>query len=87
MPSIFLSGWEVTPENVVKKVIFWLRDDGRRSADGQLGVPGFMVDLYLYKKLGVGAEGLVRCGLQSIRQKDLSVRPGCINRVLRSTLR
>jgi hypothetical protein len=44
-----------------------------------------MVNLYLYKKSGIGAEGLVRWGLQSIRQKDVSARPGCINRVLRST--
>ena len=46
-----------------------------------------MVNLYLYKNSCVGAEGLVRCGLQSIYQKDVSARHGCINRVLRSTLR
>jgi hypothetical protein len=46
-----------------------------------------MVNLYLFKNLGMGAEGLVRCGLQPIDQKDVSTRPGCINRVLRSTLR
>ena len=46
-----------------------------------------MVNLYLYKNSGIGAEGLVRCGLQSIRQKYVSTQLGCINRVLRSTLR
>jgi hypothetical protein len=46
-----------------------------------------MVNLYLYKKSGMGAEGLVRCGLQSIYKKDVSAWHGCINRVLRSKLR
>jgi hypothetical protein len=46
-----------------------------------------MVNLYLYKNSGIGGEGPVRCGLQPIDQKDVSARPGCINRVLRSTLR
>ncbi len=46
-----------------------------------------MVNLYLYKNSDIGAEGLVRCGLQPIHQKDVSARNGCINRVLRSTLR
>ena len=76
----------MTPKNVGNKVIVWLRNDRRRSADGQQGVPGFMVNLYLYKKSGMVAEGLVQCALQSIRQMDVSTRPGCINLVLRSTL-
>jgi hypothetical protein len=46
-----------------------------------------MVNLYKYKNSGMGTEGLVRCGLQSIYQKYVSTRPGCINRVLRSTSR
>jgi hypothetical protein len=31
-----------------------------------------MVNLYLYKNSDIGAEGLVRCGLQRIHQKDVS---------------
>lgn len=77
----------MTPEKVGNKVIVWLRNDRRRSADGQQGVPGFMVNLYLYKNSGMGAEGLDRCGFRPVRQKDVSTRPGCIHRVLRSTLR
>jgi hypothetical protein len=46
-----------------------------------------MVNLYLYKNSDEGAESLVGCALQSIRQKDVSTRPGCIYRVLPSTLR
>ena len=46
-----------------------------------------MVNFYLYKKSGMGAEGLMRCGFQPVYQKDVSTLPGCINRVLRSTLR
>jgi hypothetical protein len=46
-----------------------------------------MVNLYLYKKSAMGAEGIVRCGFQPVHQKDVSTRPGCINRVLRSALR
>jgi hypothetical protein len=38
-----------------------------------------MVNLYQHKNSGIGAEGHVRCGLQSIRQKDVSARSGCIN--------
>ena len=72
--------------NVVKKVIVWFRNDRGRTADDQQGVPGFMVNLYLYKNSGMGAEGLVQCALQSIRQMNVSTRPGCINLVLRSTL-
>jgi len=46
-----------------------------------------MVNLYLYKNSDIGAEGLVRYALQPIYQKDVSVRHGCINWVLRSTSR
>jgi hypothetical protein len=46
-----------------------------------------MVNLYLYKKSGMWGEGLFQFGFQPIYQKNVLARPGCINRVLRSTLR
>ena len=49
----------MTPENVGNKVIVWCRSDRRIPADTSQGVPGFMVNLYLYKNSGMGASGLV----------------------------
>lgn len=46
-----------------------------------------MVNLYLYKNSGMGTECLVKWALQSIRQMDVSARPGRINRVLLPKLR
>jgi hypothetical protein len=46
-----------------------------------------MVNLYQFKNSGMGAEGLDRCALQCIHQKDVSTRHGCTSQVLRFTLR
>ena len=85
--QLFCLGRARLSKNENNKVIVWRRTDLRSSADGQQGVPGFMVNLYLYKNSGMGSDGLVRWSYQPIHQKNVLARPGCIHRVLRSTLR
>ena len=46
-----------------------------------------MRNLYLYEKAAYGLPSHAARGLQPFQQQDASTRPGCINRVLRSTLR
>jgi len=43
--------------------------------------------LVLFEKAAYCRPGHAPSGLQPFQQKDVSTRPGCINRVLRSTLR
>jgi hypothetical protein len=56
-------------------------------ADCKEGAPGFMRNLYLYQKTSYGRPSHAARGLQPFHSKDVSTVPGCINRVLRSTLR
>jgi hypothetical protein len=53
----------------------------------QGGVPGFMANLYLLKTTVNESVSQGASGLQPIHPKDVSTVPGCIRRVLRSTLR
>jgi hypothetical protein len=43
--------------------------------------------LYLYDKAAYGRPSHAASGFQPFRQQDVSTGAGCINRVLRSTLR
>ena len=49
-------------------------------------VPGFMANLYLLKTTVNESVSQGASGLQPSHLKDVSTVPGCINRVLRSTL-
>jgi len=51
------------------------------------GAPGFMKNLYLHEKTAYGRQSHAARGLQPFQQQDVSTVPGCIHRVLRSTLR
>ncbi len=55
--------------------------------DCKEGAPGFMANLYLYKITVYGSVYQGKIGLQTINTKDVYTVPGCIHRVLRSTLR
>ena len=52
----------------------------------QGGVPGFMANLYLLKTTVNESVSQGASGLQPSHLKDVSTVPGCINRVLPSTL-
>jgi hypothetical protein len=58
-----------------------------KRVDCKQVVPGFMRNLYLYEKTAYGRPSHAARGLQPFHSKDVSTVPGCINRVLRSTLR
>ena len=51
------------------------------------GEPGFMKNLDLHEKTAYGRQSHAASGLQPFQQQDVSTGPGCIHRVLRSTLR
>jgi len=57
------------------------------QVDCKEGAPGSMRNLYLYKKIAYGRPSHAASGLQPFQRQDVSTVPGCINRVLRSTLR
>jgi len=49
--------------------------------------PAFMENLYLHQTTAYESVSQGASGLQPFHPKDVSTVPGCINRVLRSTLR
>ena len=59
----------------------------KRRADCEEGAPSLMKDLHLYLLAVNGPTGHGASGLPQFQQQDVSTVPGCIDRVLRSTLR
>jgi len=58
-----------------------------QAGDCNTGVPGFMENLYLRFCTAYGLETQCASGLRQVFKNDVSSSAGCINRVLRSTLR
>ena len=72
---------------VIVNVLNLLANPLSERVDCKEGAPGFMEDLYLYEKTAYGRPSHAAIGLQPFQQQDVSTEPGCINRVLWSTLR